>query len=82
MVASEIGVSRQHLARLFRRHVGVRPKILARVFRMQQFAELSKRSSQPNWMSLALDAGYYDLAHMINDCRELTGLSPSELRGT
>ena len=33
-------------------------------------------------VSVALDAGYFDQAHLINESRALTGLTPSELVGS
>lgn len=70
------GRSRQHIARLFADHVGLSPKMLARVIRARRaLAHLrGKRSVAPT--ALALDLGYYDQAHLVSELRELTGLTP------
>ncbi len=78
-VAAVVDVSRQHLSRLFRRHVGVGPKCFGRVVRMQRLLALVKKVHRTNWSTAALDAGYYDQAHMISESRSLTGLTPTEL---
>ena len=33
---------------------------------------------EPDWPQLALDLGYFDQAHLINDFRSITGYSPTE----
>jgi AraC-like DNA-binding protein len=80
-VAAAVAVSRQHLIRLFRRHVGLSPKKFARVMRMQRLRSLLRSAPRPDWASLALDAGYYDQSHMIAECRLLAGLTPTQLSG-
>jgi AraC-like DNA-binding protein len=80
-LCSQLGVSRQHLARTFADHVGLSPKMLARVVRMRGVVEVARRATNVDWVSLALDAGYYDQSHLIADVRELTGLSPGEWLG-
>ncbi|MCP4784921.1 MAG: AraC family transcriptional regulator [Fuerstiella sp.] len=72
-------MSRQHLARLFRRHVGISTRMFARVIRMQSLRERVGRSNPVDWSAAALDSGYYDQAHMIAEYRSLTGLTPCEL---
>lgn len=79
VLARKIGLSRQYLTRLFHCHVGVGPKVLARVERMQSAMSLARAARRPNWARIALQAGYFDQSHMINECRGLAGLSPGEL---
>lgn len=79
MIAGDMGLSRQHLTRLFQRHVGVGPKVFARVIRLQSLLDGIKRTASPIWAAISLESGYYDQAHMVNECRDLTGLTPTEL---
>jgi AraC-like DNA-binding protein len=79
-LCSELGVSRQALARCFRDHVGIPPKTLGRVLRLQRTLQLLRSGAAtrpPRWAELALDAGYYDQSHLIADFKELSGLTPS-----
>jgi len=46
---------------------------------MQRLRSRLKNLARPGWASLALDAGYYDQAHMIAECRLLTGVTPTQL---
>jgi AraC-like DNA-binding protein len=78
-VAARVGLTRQHLNRVFRSQIGIGVKQFARVARFQRFQKMIRARTAPSWPRLALDAGYYDQAHMIRDCKALTGLSPVAL---
>ena len=85
-LAPEIGVSRQQLARLFAVHVGVAPKVLARVMRVRAAiarADAARadaaRGANPygvDWSAVAYDLGYYDQPHLVDEFKAITGLTP------
>jgi methylphosphotriester-DNA--protein-cysteine methyltransferase len=77
-----LGLTRQHLARQFAEHVGVSPKMFARVVRLRSLLAHVRNVETVGWSPLALSHGFYDQSHLIEDFRELTGL-PSDrwLRG-
>jgi AraC-like DNA-binding protein len=82
-LATEIGITRQQLARQFSLHVGVTPKMLARV--MRAHAALARadaaRAAYPrnvDWSAIAYDLGYYDEPHFIDDFKALTGSTPGD----
>ena len=77
-LAPALGVTRQHLARAFAVHVGVSPKTFARVARVRRVLAKARVASVVDWASLALDAGFYDQAHLSGEVREITGRTPSE----
>jgi AraC-like DNA-binding protein len=82
-LAADIGVSRQQLARQFATHVGVTPKMLARVMRAQTALARADaaRAAHPHgvdWNAIAYDLGYYDQPHFIDDFKALTGSTPGE----
>lgn len=77
-VAQHVGVSERQLERLFGLHVGLRPKLFARVVRLQGALRLSHESSAQAWISAA--AGYADEPHLLREFRELAGCSLSQLR--
>lgn len=79
-IAKELGCSRQHLARAFARHVGLPPKLFARVARMQRSLAAVQAFPDEPLASFALALGYFDQAHLTRDFRLLTGLSPTEAR--
>jgi AraC-like DNA-binding protein len=79
-LAPSLGVTRQHLARRFSQLVGVSPKTFARVVRLGRVIERARAvpaGDAINWSALALELGYYDQAHLIDEFRELTGVTPS-----
>ncbi len=76
-LAQEIGISRQHLGRQVLEATGVRPKFLARIGRLRRATLALKGSRSPD-ASTALEAGYCDQSHMINEFRALTGLTPGD----
>jgi AraC-like DNA-binding protein len=80
-LAAQLGVSRQHLARSFAQYVGVSPKMLARIVRARSVVEMARDAADLDWVSVALDAGYYDQSHLIAEVRELTGLPPGSWLG-
>jgi len=75
-IAGDLGVSHKHLIHCFRAEVGLSPKRFRRIQRFQR--TLRNLRSQPvtDWADMACAAGYYDQAHLINDFRELSGLTP------
>lgn len=77
-VAEQVGVSERQLERLFDLHVGLRPKLFARVVRLQAALRLSHESSVQAWISAA--AGYADEPHLLREFRALAGCSLSQLR--
>lgn len=76
-VADRLGVSHKHLIELFRRRVGLTPKLYCRIQRFQRVvAEIEQRKSI-DWADLACACGYHDQAHFIRDFQAFSGLNPS-----
>jgi AraC-like DNA-binding protein len=72
----ELGWSRKRIAARFRDEIGLTPKRAARLLRFERTRELAESAARPNWAWIAREAGYYDQAHLINDFRSFTGLTP------
>lgn len=81
-LGERVGLSRQALTRKFKHSVGIGPKKLARVLRMQRVLALAGDVPRSAWAELALEAGYCDQAHMIGELKRLTGLAPGALVST
>jgi AraC-like DNA-binding protein len=77
-VARSLGVTRQHLARAFRREVGVTPKELARIARMQRATAALGRDGA-ELARVALELGYVDQSHLSREVRDLVGITPAAL---
>lgn len=75
-LGDRLGVSRQHLARAFARHVGVTPKTFARVARVLAVVRRASGDPDPDWTRIALEHGYADQSHLTGEFRTLVGLTP------
>lgn len=78
-VAREIGVHPTHLARMFRRRLGVTPGQYLRRLRLERATSLLAETNQP-LAEVAAEAGFYDQSHMTNVLRRGTGLTPAGYR--
>lgn len=76
-VARTLGVGERRLQQLFQAHVGLSPRAWGRLSRLHTCLRLLRQSPRPRWGTLALDAGFYDQAHLANEFRALCGLSPT-----
>jgi AraC-like DNA-binding protein len=75
-LAERLGWSRKRLASRFAEEVGLPPKTVARIARFERARELAEGPSRPDWARVALDCGYYDQSHLINEFRAVTGRTP------
>ena len=71
-VAAELGVSERQLHRRTTAAVGYGPKVLARIARLRRLVAIGDGPLA----SRAFDAGYASQAHMSDEVRRLTGLTP------
>ncbi|MGA3091037.1 MAG: AraC family transcriptional regulator [Terriglobales bacterium] len=72
------GMGKRSLQRMFQEYVGVSPKWVIRRYRLHELIERSHSGERTDWSQLALELGYFDQAHLINDFRSITGFSPTE----
>lgn len=78
-LARELGCSRKHLAVRFREHVGVPPKLVARLHRFRRALDLLE-TSDDSIAAVAFGAGYYDESHLDRDFRAFAGTTPAAWR--
>lgn len=76
-LAAETGYSRRHLGELFRRELGLAPKVAARVLRFDRSRHLVACPERPALATVAAVSGYYDQAHMNREWHEIAGCSPT-----
>jgi AraC-like DNA-binding protein len=75
-VADQAGFSARQFRRVCLEQTGLTPKFLARILRFRH--ALSRfRHCPGRFAEFALDCGYYDQAHLINEFRQLSGWTPS-----
>jgi methylphosphotriester-DNA--protein-cysteine methyltransferase len=73
----EFGISDRKLRRIFEEAVGISPKAFSRTVRLRRLVALMRQQRRVNWPSAAIEAGYYDQSHMINEFRRMTGQTPA-----
>jgi AraC-like DNA-binding protein len=72
-----IGYSNKHFINIFKKNVGTTPKHFSRIKRFQNIVSLLEQKNKISWSQLAIEAGYYDQAHFINEFKNFSGLSPT-----
>jgi AraC-like DNA-binding protein len=77
-LADAAGVSGNHLANLFKAHVGVTPKRVARIYRFARLIVSVDALRPVDWSQLAQAAGYFDHAHFSREFKDFTGRTPTE----
>jgi AraC-like DNA-binding protein len=77
-IAARHSVSARTLQRVFRRFVGVGPKWVLQRHRLHDAIEQLGAGRGTDWTRLALDLGYFDLAHFIRDFRAVVGRTPAQ----
>ena len=81
-ISSITGVSRRHLERQFQEEVGLGAKHIARIARVHHALRVMRTHRSFSGADIAAHCGYTDQAHLIRECRELTGTTPSRMTTT
>ncbi|WP_077960957.1 helix-turn-helix domain-containing protein [Ensifer adhaerens] len=79
-LAAATGTSERTLRRRCHEHFGYGAKTLDRILRLQRFLGACRKEPSAALGQLALDADYADQAHLSREARQLTSLSPAEIR--
>lgn len=69
---------RRQLERKFVTHIGISPKQLGKVIRLQTALKMMLSQKGESLTSIAYESDYYDQAHFIKDFKEFTGVNPGE----
>ncbi|CAM3598515.1 DUF6597 domain-containing transcriptional factor [Marinicrinis lubricantis] len=71
-------MNKRTLQRLFDQYVGVNPKWVIQLYRLQNAAELIGKGRFEDGLELSMELGYYDQSHFIKDFKAITGKTPEE----
>ncbi len=71
---------RRQLERNFKRQIGISPKQLGKVLRLQTALNMLIHDNE-NLTSIAYESEYFDQAHFIKDFKEFIGMTPKEFLG-
>lgn len=76
-LATRAGYGRRRLERAFDAWVGLAPKVLLRVQRVQRVLAALRDAEAPSLAALAPRTGFADQAHLAREFRALVGLAPT-----
>lgn len=77
MLTEKTGISHKHLIRTFDKVMGIKPKLLARIFKFQKAIHLLELGKPVKWTDLAYECGYFDQAHFIKEFQHFSGINPT-----
>ena len=69
---------RRQLERNFTKQIGLSPKQLSKVIRLQATLQMLLNKTTGTLTDLAYENEYYDQAHFIRDFKEFTGITPKD----
>jgi AraC-like DNA-binding protein len=78
-LAGQLFISERSLRRLFHEHVGLSPKTLCRITRLQNVLKHCREDTHKDYLIAAYDSGYFDQSHLIKEFKEFCGNTPGQL---
>jgi len=79
-LAKDLGWSGRHLTMRFQQEVGLPPRQLRQVVRIERSSRLLRRGTHRTITEVAVASGYYDHAHMVHEWRSIVGCTPTRWR--
>ncbi|MCM3631113.1 helix-turn-helix domain-containing protein [Paenibacillus glycanilyticus] len=77
-MTKEFDLNIRRLQRLFAKYVGVNPKSVIRLYRLQNAAEAMDLGQAQDLAWLSVELGYHDQAHFSKDFKAVIGRSPEQ----
>ena len=75
-LSGKTGITQKHLITLFKKYVGLSPKMFSRINKFQKVIELIDKQQKVDWAMLAYECGYFDQAHFIKEFHAFSGINP------
>lgn len=79
LFSKELGVSRRHFSRNFRKYFGYDPRYFSKIKRFNKFLEYTQNHKTQSLSNVALECGFYDQSDLNHTVKEVSGLSPKAL---
>ena len=76
-LAREACLSLKQFERNFNERIGINPKYFARIVRFDKAFRMKNAFPHKDWLSIALECGYYDYQHLVRDYKEFTSMTPA-----
>ena len=80
-ILQEDASQRRKLERKFRQQIGISPKQLSKVIRLQTALKMILNEDEKSLTHIAYESEFYDQAHFSKDFRQFTGVNPKEFLG-
>lgn len=77
-ICRQYNISRKHLNFLYKEYLGVSPKMMSSLNRLQNVLQQISRSKPESLTDFAYELDYFDQAHFNNSFKQFTGLKPTE----
>lgn len=77
-LVEQSGISYKKMQRLFRKHVGLTPKLYARIVRFNYSIRVGTVDNK-SLTHVAFESGFFDQNHFIKETRQMTGRVPSQI---
>jgi AraC-like DNA-binding protein len=78
-IAKQACLSHRQFERRFVQQVGITPRLYQRMGRFRKAFELKLRYRELSWLDIAWQTGYADYQHLVKDCRQFSGNTPTQL---
>jgi AraC-like DNA-binding protein len=75
-LANQSCLSPRQFTRKFEERIGVNAKTFQRIIRFDRAFRMKNRNPDHDWLSIAIQCGYYDYQHLVKDYKEFTGYTP------
>ncbi len=72
--------STRSLQRQFRDDIGISPKDLMHIFRINKALRMMTDNNESDLSEIGYLSGYYDQSHFIRDIKKITGITPGKLK--
>lgn len=76
-LAGQSCLSPRQFERKFKERMGIPAPLLARIARFDKAFLMKNAYPEQDWLSIAIECGYYDYQHLARDYKAFTGLTPS-----
>lgn len=77
-LVQQSGISYKKMQRLFRRHIGITPKVYARIVRFNYSIRVGTVDNR-SLTHVAFESGFFDQNHYIKETKQITGRVPSQI---
>lgn len=76
-LAKEAFLSTKQFKRKFYEQTGLNPKDYNKIIRFNKAFNAKNKFATTDWLTIAMNCGYYDYQHLVKDYKEFTGLTPN-----